>query len=210
MDISRVYGLFLPFFRRRRGRMFLDLMKPAAAERILDVGGYHWFWAMIECANTVVCLNLDIPADPGPVPSRFSYVKGDGTRLPYADGAFDIAFSNSVIEHLGTYENQVRFANEIRRVGRRYWVQTPNRRFFIEPHLVTPLIHFLPRAWQRRLLRWFTVWGLGTKPTPAQVDAFMEEIRLLTEAEMRALFPDAEIRSERFLGFKKSFIAIRG
>lgn len=209
MDIFRIYAWFTPYFRARRGRLFRRWMNPAPTERILDVGGYHWFWETVQCENPVTCLNLELPQTGGPPPPRISYVTGDGTQLVYADGSFDIAFSNSVIEHLGTYGNQAKFANEIRRVGKRYWVQTPNRWFFVEPHLVTPFIHYLPRAWQRRMLRWFTVWGWATKPSPTRVDAFLAEIRLLTEREMRALFPDAEIRVERFLGFKKSFIAMR-
>lgn len=84
-----------------------------------------------------------------PPPSQFSYVQGDGRNLPYTNNEFDIVFSNSVIEHVGTFEDQKRFAEEIRRVAKSYWVQTPNRHFPVETHLIAPFIHFLPRNFQK-------------------------------------------------------------
>jgi len=60
-------------------------------------------------------------------------VVGDGRYLPFRDGSFDIVFSNSVIEHISSPEDQQRFADEVRRTGRAYWVQTPDYRFPIEP-----------------------------------------------------------------------------
>jgi hypothetical protein len=35
----------------------------------------------------------------------------------------------------------VAFAEEIKRVGRRYFVQTPNKAFPLEPHVMTPLVN---------------------------------------------------------------------
>ena len=136
-------------------------------------------------------------------------VVGDGCALPYADMSFDIVFSNSVIEHVGSWERQQAFAAEARRVGRRLWVQTPAREFFIEPHLITPFFHWLPYVWKRRLMRNFTGRGLIERPEMPSVDAFLAEVRLLTFDEMRALFPDCTILRERFLGCTKSYIAVR-
>lgn len=45
--------------------------------------------------------------------------------LPRA--CFDLVYSNSVIEHLGTWEKQQAFAAEARRVGRGYWIPTPGQ-----------------------------------------------------------------------------------
>jgi hypothetical protein len=128
--------------------------------------------------------------------------------LQFSDGEFDIVFSNSVIEHLGTWEAQQRFAREVRRVGRRYWVQTPAREFIIEPHLLTPCIHWLPRHLQFRLARRCTVWGIIERPTPARAAAYLSELRLLGFDEFAQLFPDSLILRERFLGFTKSYVAV--
>jgi hypothetical protein len=136
-------------------------------------------------------------------------IRGDGRRLPFADGAFDVAYSNSVIEHVGDGEDQRRFAAEVRRVAARLWVQTPSRWFPVEPHLVAPFVHFLPRRLQHVLARWATPWGWENRPSAEQARAFVDGIRLLTFREMRELFPDCEILRERFLGLTKSFVALR-
>lgn len=133
----------------------------------------------------------------------------DGCRMPFADRSFELLHSNSVIEHVGTWERQQAFAAEARRVGRTLWVQTPAREFLVEPHLLAPFVHWLPRGWQRRLIRNGTIWGLMTRPTPQQVGEFLNEVRLLTRGEMQQLFPDCRILTERFLGMSKSYIAIR-
>jgi len=210
VNIHRLYGLFLPYFRRRRAAVFRRLMEPVASTAILDVGGYHTFWQWMDSPGSVVCLNLD-PATAGSGPDgRFSYVQGDGRDLPFADRSFDVAFSNSVIEHVGAYADQEAFASELRRVGRRVFVQTPNRWFFIEPHLLTPFVHFLPPRIRKHLLRYGTVWGWITRPGREEVEAFHRSTRLLTYREMRRLFPDCRILRERFLYvFTKSFIAVR-
>lgn len=160
-------------------------------------------------SDRVVLLNPDRQAQPRAKAGGFEFVAGDGCALPFADESFDVVFSNSVIEHVGTWERQCAFAAEARRVGRRLWIQTPAREFFIEPHLVAPFIHWLPAHWQRRLIRHATLRGWLERPDAAWVDRFLAEVRLLRLAEMRRLFPDCEILRERFLGLTKSYIAVR-
>jgi hypothetical protein len=155
----------------------------------------------------ITLVNLRPPRQP--LGENMEYVRGDGRDLPFGDGEFDIGYSNSTIEHLGTYEDQLAFAGEIRRVGRSIWVQTPARSFVVEPHLVTPLVHFLPTRLQRKLLRYLTVWGWITRPTQGMVEDFLAEVRLLSFQEMRALFPDCIVKKEKFLGLTKAFIAVR-
>jgi hypothetical protein len=133
----------------------------------------------------------------------------DGCYLPFKDSVFDVVYSNSVIEHLENVQNQRLFASECRRVGLRYYVQTPNKWFPIDPHLIAPVIHWLPRGVQKRLLRNFTVRGWITRPTEQESDVFLRGIRLLGPKGLRHLFPDAEIWHERVLGFSKSLIAVK-
>ena len=191
-------------------RYFLLRMRPTAETRILDVGGYPGNWDDPKVDADITLLNIH-PIDLSSRPSnyRMNAVVGDGCHLPYEDGAFDIVFSNSVIEHVGGWDRQMAFAAEMMRVGRALWIQTPARSFFVEPHLLTPFIHYFPRSIQRRLLRRFTIWGMITKPTPEQVETFLNEVRLLTEDEMNELFPDCQVLHERIAGLTKSFIAIR-
>jgi len=145
----------------------------------------------------------------GAMPANIEYVQADGTNLPFGDGEFSIAFSNSVIEHLHTFEKQQAFAAEIRRAAGRIWVQTPARSFPIEPHYLAPIVHYLPKSWQRRLIRNFTLYGWIARPSQETVNELVDECRLLNYDEMKALFPDCEIRRERVLGLTKSYVALR-
>ncbi|HYZ72103.1 MAG TPA: methyltransferase domain-containing protein, partial [Chthoniobacterales bacterium] len=185
---------------------FCDVLDPRPGDHLLDVGGYPDFWKEADFEGSMTILNVH------PVQStdrRIATVVGDGTNLTYPDRSFDIVFSNSVIEHLGTLERQERFANECARVGQQIWVQTPARSFPIEPHYLTPFIHFFPISWRRKLLRNWTVWGWMTRPSEDQIESSLGEIRLLNYVEMRRLFPDCRIIRERVLGLTKSYIAVR-
>ena len=208
VNIHQLYAIAQPLFRGRRHKLFLERLQPSRGERVLDVGGYPDFWRTFPCPADITCLNLE-PTERIDALGGVSYVQGDARRLAFADREFDIVFSNSVIEHVGDHDDQASFASEVRRVGEAYWVQTPNRWFFVEPHLLTPFIHYLPRRLQRRLIRRFSVWGLVTKPSPAQIDEFFTSTHLLTRRELKALFPDAQIHVERVAGLAKSFIAFR-
>jgi SAM-dependent methyltransferase len=73
-------------------------------------------------------------------------VQADGRDLPFEDDAFDIAFSNAVLEHVGGRDEQRRFVHELCRVARRVFVSTPNRWFPVEAHTLLPLVHWLPRG----------------------------------------------------------------
>jgi SAM-dependent methyltransferase len=189
---------------------FIQIMSPKPNTTILDVGGYPGTWEKTPINARITTLNIHAAE---PRPSQFSSlietVVGDGCNLPYEDKAFDIVFSNSVIEHLSTFERQVAFAHEARRVGKALWIQTPARSFFIEPHLMAPFVHYLPMTIQKKLLRRFTLWGLLGKPSSEEIDTILSEVRLLSKSEMRQLFPDCKILHERFVGFTKSLIALR-
>jgi hypothetical protein len=206
LDIHSVYAPFLSYFRTRRMKQFSALFAPTGATRIIDIGGDPYNWGLIAEQPSVTMINISgEPWEKG----RFRLERGDGCALRHADASFDIAYSNSVIEHVGSWQNQQRFAAEIRRVAPRYYVQTPNRWFFVEPHLITPFIHFLPNRIARRLMRNFSLHGLVARPSQDFIDRFLAETRLLTVAEMKQLFPDARIQRERFLGMTKSIIALR-
>lgn len=207
MNIHRLYRPFLRYFRTKRMQQFQQLFGLAETTRVLDVGGTLFNWLLIPSVPSLIIVNLYSPKEtilPGVI-----WIIADGRNLPFKDKAFDIVYSNSVIEHLGDFVSQQAFAREIARVGVRYYVQTPNKWFPVEPHLLTPFIHYLPKSVQKRFLRNFTIWGLVTRPTVEQCDSFLQEVRLLDKQELKQLFPDAEILEERFLGLTKSLIAVK-
>jgi len=206
MNIHDVYRPFLRYFRRRRMKAFAKMFPLTNITKVIDVGGYKFNWLMIDNQPNVLFVNLE---NEHWREGRFEKVCGDGRSLEYDDNTFDIAFSNSVIEHVGNWEDQLAFANEIRRVANSYYVQTPNKWFFIEPHLIAPFLHWFSESVRIKLARYCSVWGWVTKPSAAEVEDFIKSINLLDKKRMHKLFPDAEILEEKFLGATKSLIAVR-
>ncbi len=198
-------------FRARRMQEFVARFGVTQDTRILDVGGTPANWLLAAMRPRVTLLNMPRGQERGEC--GFTFVSGDGCQLPFRDQSFEIVFSNSVIEHVGAPDQQRRFADEIRRVGKRYWVQTPNRRFPVEQHLLTPFVHWLPRSMQRAWVTKWTVWDWVERPSPDRRDFyiqhFLDDIRLLSDTELASLFPDAEILRERSFGWTKSLIAVK-
>lgn len=178
---------------------------------MLDVGGSPLIWEFARVRPHLTMLNLPSAVRPGAVNADF--VAGDGRYLPFKDSAFDIVFSNSVIEHVGTRADQQLFANEVSRVGRYYWIQTPNRHFPIEPHVMLPFVHYLPKSWQKAIVNRFTVWELVVHPSDEERDFylhhFLNDLRSLEARELQNLFPDATIITEQTIGLAKSLVALR-
>jgi hypothetical protein len=192
---------------------FVRECRITAETRVLDIGGTPDNWQLIPVSPRLVLLNRPGSEEVFGKDHAAQWVAGDGRELPFRDAAFDVVFSNSVIEHVGDAASQQRFAREVARVGRSYWVQTPNRWFPVEQHLLTPLVHWLPKSWQRAIVRRGTVWSALTRPTPDRrdfyIEHFLRDIRLLSYREVARLFPGARIVRERFLGVTKSLIAWR-
>jgi ubiquinone/menaquinone biosynthesis C-methylase UbiE len=192
-------------------RRFARELGIAAETRVLDVGGTPETWDMLAVRPRVTLLNT--PRTQAELAAAPWWVAGDGRALPFRDETFDVVFSNSVIEHVGDAASQRRFASEVARVGRAYWVQTPNRWFPVEQHLLTPLVHWLPKSWQRRVVPRFTVWGALVRPSADRREFYLahylDEVRLLSAGEFAALFPDAHLIRERVCGWTKSLVAVR-
>ena len=193
-------------FRRRRMQQFFSVLSPSPEVRVVDIGGVVQTWNVEAEAHEPFSVTLVNNVEYEDFASeRFEAIEADATALPFSDGSFDIAFSNSVIEHLGTWERQKAFAHEAGRVARKLWIQTPARCFPIEAHFLAPYIQYLPKGIQHRIVRW-TPRGLLN---PGVVHQIVDEVRLLTYTEMTELFPDCQILKERFCGLTKSYIAVR-
>ena len=199
--------------RRRRVKWLTDLLielpRPVT---ILDVGGTELFWKNAGLAgdpgHRITLLNRNIQKVSH---SNLTAIAGDARSLAsYGDRSFDVVFSNSVIEHVGTAADQRAMADEVRRVGKAFFVQTPNRYFPIEPHFLFPLFQFLPRTMRILLVSHFALGWYPRARDQAHAEALVDGIRLLSEAEVRVMFPGATIQKEKFLLLTKSLVAHDG
>jgi hypothetical protein len=109
---------------------------------------------------------------------------------------------------VGTREDQQRFAKEVLRVGKRYWIQTPNRGFPIEPHFNFPFFGALP-FWARKIVA--RQWPLSFlwKCKRGNEGPWLRRLHLLNTTEMQALFPDGVLWKEKVLGLAKSIVMYR-
>ncbi|MCF8260725.1 MAG: class I SAM-dependent methyltransferase [Melioribacteraceae bacterium] len=195
--------------RKKRFSLFLRLINKRNLKqpKILDVGGTETFWNL---------MNSSLKTDFSPTLFNKHFekklsddprcIQGDATNLSiFSDQEFDVAFSNSVIEHLETFENQKKMADEIQRVSRFHFIQTPSFFFPFEPHFLFPMFHWLPLIIRARLLQYFNLgWFPKTKNFSDSLD-IVKEIRLLSRWELKKLFPHSKIYFERFWGLTKSY-----
>lgn len=199
--------------RDRRFQAFRSLVEQFPKPlNIIDVGGTAEFWVQRgwEKKDGIYITAVNINGSDYQI-GNVSVMQGDATYLSgFADKQFDVAFSNSVIEHLFNYENQKKMAGEIKRIAKAYWVQTPNYWFPIEPHFLFPGWQWLPISIRIRLIRQFRCGWRGPQPDYQKARDLVSEVRLLTKSEMRELFSEAVIWEERFLGLTKSIVAYSG
>ena len=175
--------------RKRKLRLFLEELQPTAETTVLDVGAdelafgeggscgtLNFFEELYPWPERITALGLHDGTNFEATYPRVRYVQGDATDLPFEDGAFDVVFSNAVIEHAGGRERQRRFVSEALRVGRRVFLTTPNRAFPVEVHTRVPLVHWLP---ERAASRVYGALGIESG----------KDLHLLTPRAFAALFP---------------------
>ena len=198
------------FNRKRKWRTFIEELGPSPSTRVLDVGCSDH--EMSETDNFIekhypYIENLTALSLEAPTNFRKSYpliecVQYDGSVFPFRDQSFDICWSNAVIEHVGTREQQLNFLREIKRVSARAFITTPNRHFPIEVHTRTPLLHFAPKPIFESYLRAIGKgWATGSY------------MNLLTLNDLKGLLKDADIYDykvvkNRLFGFTMDFVII--
>lgn len=204
-------------FRRARARHIVGLIQAVFAERgacrIVDLGGRPDYWSVVDravleaCRVRITTVNLENQAptdDP-----LFDQRTGDALALDAEDGAFDIAHSNSVIEHVGDWDRMERFAAETRRLAPRYYVQTPYFWFPVEPHFSAPFFHWAPESTRARWLMRRDHGFMRRTDDLGEAMRAVQHARLLDKAMMRQLFPDARLEEEKVAGLTKSLMAVR-
>ena len=198
--------------RKDRFSFFLSLISRMNQPiTILDVGGSEEFWKllMLECGMDIRVTLLNIIEQKVSTP-HFDSVIGNVLNLNLTNASFDVIFSNSVIEHIGDYENQRKMAEVVKRVGKRYFIQTPNKYFFIEPHFLFPFFQFLPIVIRIWLVTHFAMGWFNKEPNPEYARDIINSIHLLSKKDLLALFSGCHLYEEKVLGMTKSYIAYSG
>ncbi len=172
-------------------RRFLRWSGAGPETRVVDVGAagigggaVDYFERWYPHPRNLTAVGLD-----GPPPlcavRGIAWVRADGCELPFDDGAFDLAHSNAVIEHVGPRDRQRRFLAELCRVARNVWVATPDADSPFEPHTLLPFAHWCDGPLRSRLYR------------RARREHFADpdEFNPLTGGQLRNLFPAVLRRS---------------
>ncbi|MBC8512319.1 MAG: class I SAM-dependent methyltransferase, partial [Dehalococcoidia bacterium] len=197
--IRRTSGTLRQRFRQRRYLRIRDLMGiESLTGFILDLGGgpASFFAAMFPKPEQVILVDVDYnrACQAKQKQAALHVIVANGGWLPLADCSIDMTVCNSVIEHVDAPDA---LAAEIRRVGRGYFLQTPNGDFPLETHsfIAIPFYNYIPWVRLRRFI--CKIFGASFE--------YVDSVRYLPERRLRLLFPEATITYEKILGLKKSF-----
>lgn len=204
--------------RKRKLKLFYKVMKPTSQTKVLDVGAginpdgnrglqlidsYPW-------KNEISAINI-LPETISQMKQYYPEVEavvGDALDLPWPDKHFDAVYSNAVIEHVGDFESQKKMAMEIMRVGKRWFVTSPNRWYPFEFHMRLPFVTWLPGKsylWAARIVSYSHAhkkYTFGMK--------HYDDFRLLTARQLKCCFPDSKIIKQRVTFMAETLIAIGG
>ena len=202
--------------RIKRLELFHKLFSPGKQTRILDIGAeinpngnrgvqlidsFPW-------KNNITAVNLSkkhIDLINRYYPQVESVV-ADACKLPWPDNYFDIVYSNAVIEHVGRFQRQRKMAGEIMRVGKKWFVATPNRWYPFEFHLRLPFVSWIPYQnyhWVSRIVKYNHI---SNKYTFINKDK--PDFRLMTAKELKRCFPGSKVIKHRITFMPETLITI--
>ena len=180
--------------------------------KVLDIGGTEEYWrsfaTQLDLRRVQVTV-VNIEGGNGAL-NNIEFLPGDGRSLPNLDDhSFDIVHSNSVIEHVGRWQDMCSMAKEVRRLAQRYFVQTPYYWFPIEPHARFLALHWMPEALRYSIVMKRTCGYWQRQDDLGEAMKTIQSAVLLDKRQIAYLFPEATIISEKFCGITKSLIAVR-
>ncbi len=190
------------FNRKRKWRLFNDLLKPTSNTTILDVGFSeeeysdtdNFLEKNYQYPENLTALGIDAPAKFIKKYPKVKVFQYDGETFPFKDRSFDICWSNAVIEHVGDRAKQINFLKEIKRVAKNGFITTPNKNFPVEVHTRTPLLHFLPKnLFDKYLCLVGKKWATGTY------------MNLLSLKDIKTLLQDSGINNYKIIQNKLLF-----
>lgn len=210
-----ITGLFNRLSQRSR-RIKMDLLQRHLAlkgqERILDIGSQvdnqsRQVLERFDDKRRITAVNI-MPEHLHAIAAAYPGVRtvlADARSMPFRDGEFDVVYSNAVIEHVGDFADQRRMADEVRRVGKRWFLTTPNRWYPFEFHVRMPLISWLPPRWMHKAAR---VWGYDHIQRRYKAGNDYSDVQLLTANQLTELFPDSLILKPRVTFWPETLVIV--
>jgi len=176
------------YVRKKMFATFMAYFRPNSEMSVLDVGvtsddsfqESNYFEKLYPFPQRITCVGTEDGSHLEQQYPGLKYLRVQaGEQLPFDDNAFDIVFSNAVIEHVGSRTAQRAFAAELCRVGKGFFISTPNRWFPVEHHTGLPIVHWLPARLYRAMLR-NTRFGYWSD---------QEHLNILSASSLSHLFP---------------------
>ncbi len=192
--------------RLRKFELFQSIFGLRPEDRILDVGAdpqlftrytFEDYYPHVE-RITGGSIDFEMVRQAREYYPKAHYAIFDGCALPFPDKSFDIIFSNAVIEHIMGRERQEQFAREAMRVGKSWFITTPNYWFPLEVHYLLPFFQFLPRGGKRV----YSHFSLSNIPKGELID-----LALLSARDLHRLFPTSEIVKMRVTFWPETLVA---
>jgi ubiquinone/menaquinone biosynthesis C-methylase UbiE len=212
MVITRIFERLSQRSRRIKMELLTRYLQLDGSERVLDIGSQvdvqsRQLLERFPDRSRVTAVNI-LPEHLAAIRNAYPGVQtmiADGRRLPFPDGSFDLVYSNAVIEHVGDFESQARMAEEVRRVGKRWFLTTPNRWYPFEFHARMPLISWLPPRLMHRLAK---LWAYNHVHRRYQSGNDYSDVSLLTARQLRRLFPDSLILKPRVTFWPETLVVV--
>lgn len=209
--IWKVTEKFVLKSRKEKFNLFIHVVNPSSEDTILDVGvspfSRRWtnfleiWYPFPEKITALTIEDKEKFSNFIKIFPKVNLIFGNGKKVNFPDNSFDIVFSNAVVEHTGSREEQKQFIHEIVRVGKRVFITTPNYWFPIDSHTLIPFAHYLPLR-----LRFWIYKKLGREDY-----ADLNHLNLLTPSEFLGLFPEqvkVNLYKQRCIGIVSTLVAV--
>jgi len=179
--------------------------------RILDIGGEARFWENVDFDISnyhITVVNFYTQESPR---KEITSIIGNALNLSQISAdSVDVVFSNSVIEHVGSWNDQVSMAEQLLQLESPIFLQTPNFWFPMEPHFLFPFFQFLLARIRALLLFTFNLGGYDRAESWKDALNEVRMVRLLSKKELRKLFPGGTIEVERVARLASGLLVSHG
>jgi SAM-dependent methyltransferase len=140
-----------PFYTKLAERSISEFPFPLRGRTVLDLGAGpgHYTAALAGAGAAVVPLDLGDENMRKAAASGLPAVKGDATRLPFPDGAFDGIFCSNMLEHVPDARYALDEIERTLRPGGWAWISWTNWYSPWGGHDITPYHFFGPRLGTR-------------------------------------------------------------